>query len=164
MKRYNPYLRGVLQIAPLPTLVARAKALDAERTANPKACGPLHGIPILIKDNIATDPKSTGLGTTCGSLALLHAKPKGNANLVEGLVKAGAIVLGKANLSEWAYLFGEGNPCGWSAVGGQAQSPYVKGGWRKGEPVGSHSVSLFFSFALSGHGEIWDGGDEQEEA
>ena len=140
--RYNGYLRGVLQTAPSSILEARAKALDAERKQDPSKCGPLHGIPILVKDNIATNFASTGLNTTCGSFALLHAKPKRNALLVQTLVDAGAIILGKANLSEFAYLFGEGNPCGWSAVGGQTQSAYVKEGWRKGEPVGSHSVSL----------------------
>lgn len=130
----------MIQTAPEALLRERAKTLDEERAAG-KPCGPLHGIPILLKDNIDTHP-DLGMGTTCGSFALLHAKPKANAPLVEGLIRAGAVILGKANMSEFAYFLGEGLPCGWSAVGGQTQSAYVKGGFdAKAEAVGSHNVS-----------------------
>lgn len=137
---YNHKLHAVIQTAPRDLLLKRAVALDAERN-NGKPCGPLHGIPILVKDNIDTHP-SLGMGTTCGSFALLHAKPKANAPLVDGLINAGAIILGKVNLSEFAYLFGEGLPCGWSAVGGQTHSAYVNPGFDAGEAVGGHSVRL----------------------
>jgi len=142
--RYNPKICAVIQTAPETVLLERARTLDRDRTSS---LGPLHGIPILLKDNIDTNP-SLGLGTTCGSLALLHAQPHANAPLVEGLLAAGAIILGKANMSEFAYFLGEGNPCGWSAVGGQTQSVYIKGGFEWSESVGSHNVRFLLSVSL----------------
>jgi amidase len=99
--------------------------LDAERRRG-FVRGPLHGIPVIVKDNIATDDK---METTAGSLALVGSKVPSDAPLVRQLRAAGAVILGKANLSEWANFRG-GNPDfppinGWSARGGFTRNPYV---------------------------------------
>jgi len=99
----------------------------------------LHGIPIIIKDNIATHP-SLGMKTTAGSLALLDSRPRQNARVVDKLIKAGLIILGKANLSELSNFKGKELPSGWSAVGGQTQSPYVRGGVQPGDSKDGHSM------------------------
>lgn len=79
-----------------------------------------------------------GMDTTCGSLALKGSLIKGNATVVQNLLNAGAIVIGKTNLSEWAYV--KGNIlCGWSAVGGQTQSPYIRGGVQPDDTWAGHS-------------------------
>ncbi|KAL9114672.1 MAG: hypothetical protein Q9227_001350 [Pyrenula ochraceoflavens] len=135
--KFNHRLRAVIQTTPLELLQKHAKELDSERKSG-KPTGPLHGIPILIKDNIDTDP-ALGLGTTAGSFSLLHARPRQSAPLVRSLLAAGAIVLGKANLSEFAWILGDCNPCGWSAVGGQTQSAYVSEPWHAPEPCSAHS-------------------------
>jgi amidase len=114
----GPAYRSVLALNP--DALAAARALDAERRAG-KLRGPLHGIPILIKDNIATrDP----LPTTAGSLALARAFHRVDAPLVGQLRAAGAVVLGKANLSEWANFRSTRSSSGWSAVGGQTGNAY----------------------------------------
>lgn len=93
-------LNAIISIAPRSNLEKRARKLDAER-AQGQIRGPLHGIPIVIKDNIMTD-SSLGMDTTCGSYALVGAKAK-NAPIVSRLVKAGVIILAKANLSVSVY-------------------------------------------------------------
>lgn len=80
------------------------------------------------------------MDTTCGSLALVGSITPGNARIIDRLVDAGAIILGKASLSEWAYFKGEGIPCGWNAVLGQGQSPYVRGGWQPNDTPLGHST------------------------
>lgn len=82
IKRYNDYLKAVISTAPESLLLERAGMLDEERR-NGKLRGPLHGIPILIKDNIATHYQSTGLDTTAGSLALVNSNPRINAPVVD---------------------------------------------------------------------------------
>jgi amidase len=84
--------------------------------------GPLHGIPILIKDNIDT---ADGMQTTAGSLALLASKPVKDASVVENLRKAGALILGKTNLSEWANIRSTHSTSGWSGRGGLTKNPYA---------------------------------------
>jgi amidase len=117
--RSGPTLRSVIETNPL--ALEAAQALDAER-AEGRVRGPLHGIPILLKDNVATiDPTDT----TAGSLALAGARPTADAFLVAKLRAAGAVVLGKANLSEWANFRSEHSSSGWSARGGQCRNPYV---------------------------------------
>ena len=114
----GPTYRSVLAVNP--DALAAARALDAERRAG-KLRGPLHGIPILIKDNIATrDP----LPTTAGSYALARAFHRTDAALVARLRAAGAVVLGKTNLSEWANFRSTRSSSGWSAVGGQTGNAY----------------------------------------
>ncbi|KAJ8132083.1 hypothetical protein O1611_g1542 [Lasiodiplodia mahajangana] len=102
-----------------------ARALDLERRSSGKR-GPLHGIPVVIKDSISTP--SVGLPTTCGSYALVGANATKDAVVTERLLKAGALIIGKNNLSEWAAWKESMMTAGWSAVGGQTQSPYVRGG------------------------------------
>ncbi|CAO2654984.1 Nn.00g117170.m01.CDS01 [Neocucurbitaria sp. VM-36] len=135
--RHNGYLKAVIATAPEDVLYKRVKELDGER-ANGCVRGPLHGIPVLVKDNIDTVPE-LGLPTTCGSLALVGARPRKNAAVIDRLLAAGAIILGKANLSEWAWYKSKLANCGWSAVGGQTQSAYVRGGFRKDDSNGGHS-------------------------
>src|SRR5687768_4738358 len=94
--RGEPKLNSVIEVNP--EALAIAEKLDAERAAG-RVRGPLHGIPILIKDNIAT---ADHMQTTAGSLALIGHKPPRDAHLVARLRDAGAVVLGKTNLSEWA--------------------------------------------------------------
>ncbi|KAK4460365.1 amidase family [Cladorrhinum samala] len=135
--QYDGYLKAVIAVAPEDLLTKTAAVLDQER-AKGTVRGPLHGIPILIKDNIVTGPE-LGLPTTCGSLALVGSKPKRSAAVVGKLVAAGAIILGKANLSEWAWYRSDLADSGWSAVRGQTQSAYVRGGFRHDDSGGGHS-------------------------
>jgi amidase len=115
----GPELRAVIETNP--EALAIADALDAERRAK-GARGPLHGIPILIKDNIATADRMT---TTAGSLALEGSIPARDAFVAARLREAGAILLGKANLSEWANIRSTRSSSGWSSRGGQCRNPYA---------------------------------------
>jgi amidase len=117
--RSGPTIRAVL--ATNPEAEAEAAALDAERRAG-RTRGPLHGLPVLVKDNIDT---AGAMGTTAGSLALAGAPPAADAPLVRQLRAAGAIVLGKTNLSEWANFRSSGSSSGWSAVGGLCVNPHA---------------------------------------
>ncbi|MDO9488378.1 MAG: amidase [Sphingomonadaceae bacterium] len=117
--RSGPTLRSV--IATNPDAVAQARALDAERKLK-GARGPLHGVPILIKDNIETRDR---LPTTAGSLALKDNVTGRDAPLVARLRAAGAVILGKTNLSEWANFRDGDSTSGWSAVGGLVRNPYA---------------------------------------
>jgi len=98
-----------------------AEAMDAERRAG-KVRGPLHGIPVLVKDNIDTADR---MQTTAGSLALVGAKPARDAAVVAKLRAAGAVLLGKTNLSEWANIRSTRSTSGWSGRGGQTKNPYA---------------------------------------
>jgi len=115
----GPKLNAIIELNP--DAVAIAVAMDAERKQG-KIRGPLHGIPILIKDNIDTADK---MQTTAGSLALLGNIATQDAFIVKKLREAGAVILGKTNLSEWAN-FRSNRPCsGWSSRGGQTKNPYI---------------------------------------
>ncbi|KAM0246892.1 hypothetical protein ACHAQJ_010050 [Trichoderma viride] len=138
IKRHNDRLKAVISTAPESLLLERAGMLDEERK-NGKLRSPLHGIPILIKDNIATHQPSTGLDTTAGSLALVNSSPRINAPIVDRLLEAGLIVIGKASLSELSWWKGKNLSCGWNAVNGQSQSPYVEGGFRSDDSFAGHS-------------------------
>src|SRR5690606_35100657 len=94
---------------------------DAERAAG-AVRGPLHGVPILLKDNIDTDDRQH---TTAGSLALMSSRPAAEATVARRLREAGALILGKTNLSEWANFRSTHSSSGWSARGGQTKNPYV---------------------------------------
>lgn len=114
----NDTLHAVIELNPDALFIAAG--LDAERS-NGKTRSPLHGIPMLIKDNIATFDK---MNTTAGSYALLGAKVPRDSGTVKKLRAAGAILLGKTNLSQWA-MFRSGNTTsGWSSIGGQTYGPY----------------------------------------
>ncbi|KAJ5948604.1 hypothetical protein N7454_001911 [Penicillium verhagenii] len=137
IKKHDEKLHAMIQITPNDLLEAAAKSLDYER-ASGKTRGPLHGIPIIIKDNIATHP-SLGLPTTGGSLALLSSKPKKNAEIIDQILDAGLVILGKANLAEFANARGSSMPNGWSAVGGQTQSAYIIDGVDPDDSPEGHS-------------------------
>ncbi|MGH2617167.1 MAG: amidase family protein, partial [Thermomicrobiales bacterium] len=124
-------LRSVIELNP--DALAIAAQFDAERAMG-HARGPLHGLPILLKDNIGTGDR---LHTTAGAAALSAAHCDRDAQLVAGLRKAGAIILGKTNLSEWAYWMSYVAPSGFSALGGQVVSPYGEGV----DPFGSSTGS-----------------------
>jgi amidase len=119
LDRKGPELRAVLEINP--DALALAEKLDAERKAG-KIRGPLHGVPVLLKDNIGTADR---MNTTAGSLALLGATPAADAFLVQRLRAAGAVLLGKTNLSEWANFRSTHSSSGWSGRGGQCRNPYA---------------------------------------
>lgn len=119
LDRQGPTLRSVIETNPDAIEVARQ--LDEERQAQgPRS--PLHGVPILLKDNIAT---ADGMTTTAGSLALEGSIPAGDAFIAARLREAGAILLGKANMSEWANFRSPHSSSGWSARGGQCRNPYA---------------------------------------
>lgn len=112
-------LNAVIELNP--DALAIAQAMDAERKAG-KIRGALHGIPILIKDNINTADK---MMTTAGSLALVGHKASKDAFIVKKLRDAGAVILGKTNLSEWANFRSSQSCSGWSSRGGQTKNPYI---------------------------------------
>ena len=115
----GPTLRSVQEINP--DASATAKTLDDERRAK-RVRGPLHGIPILLKDNIATADR---MENTAGALALVGARVREDAFIAKKLRDAGAVILGKASMSEWAYFKSAPGVSGWSARNGQGKNPYV---------------------------------------
>jgi amidase len=115
----GPYVNAVMEMNP--DALEIADTLDAERRAG-KIRGPLHGIPILIKDNIDTADR---MQTTSGSLALEGHTASKDAFIVRQLRKAGALILGKTNLSEWANFRGKRSVSGWSSRGGLTRNPYA---------------------------------------
>ena len=115
----GPELRSIIETNP--DALAIADELDAERAAG-SVRGPLHGIPVALKDNIDTHDRMT---TTAGSLALEGSIPPQDAFIAARLREAGAVILAKANLSEWAYFRGIRATSGWSARGGQCRNPYA---------------------------------------
>jgi amidase len=119
LDRRGPALHSVIEVNP--DAIAIATALDTERKAKGPR-GPLHGIPVLVKDNIDTGDK---MMTTAGSLALEGPPAPRDAFIVERLRAAGAVILGKTNLSEWANIRSTKSSSGWSARGGQTKNPYV---------------------------------------
>lgn len=115
----GPRLNAVIAI--FPDAIEQARRLDAERKAG-KVRGPLHGIPVLVKDNIEV---AGPVPTTAGSLALKDNITNRDAPMIARLRKAGAIILGKTNLSEWANIRSSGSTSGWSAVGGLTKNPHM---------------------------------------
>jgi amidase len=117
--RLGPNLNSVIEVNP--DALSIADSLDRERKAG-HIRGPLHGIPVLIKDNIDTADQ---MQTTAGSLALLGSRPKLDSFVAQKLRQAGAVILGKSNLSEWANIRSSHSSSGWSARGGQTKNPYA---------------------------------------
>ncbi|MBI5767752.1 MAG: amidase [Verrucomicrobia bacterium] len=115
----GPKLNAVIELNP--DALTHAAMLDADRKAG-RVHGPLHGIPILLKDNLDTADR---MQTTAGSLALVGQKPPRDAFMVARLRDAGAVILGKTNMTEWANYRGNNSSSGWSARGGQTRNPYV---------------------------------------
>jgi amidase len=150
LDRQGPALRSIIEINP--DALAIADALDRERgSRGPR--GPLHGIPVVIKDNIAT---ADGMMTTAGSLALVGAKPPRDAFVVTRLRAAGAVILGKTNLSEWANFRSSGSTSGWSARGGQTRNPYALDRSPSGSSSGS-AVAVAANLAAVAVGTETDG-------
>ena len=116
IEKLNPQIHAVIAVDP--DALAEARALDRLRTAR----GPLFGLPILIKDNIES---KGSLPTTAGSLALKDNVTGRDATLVQRLRAAGAVIVGKTNLSEWANIRSSASISGWSAVGGQTRNPFA---------------------------------------
>ncbi|MGH8539456.1 MAG: amidase [Stenotrophobium sp.] len=129
--RRGPQLDAVIEVNP--DALAIADRLDRER-AEGRLRGPLHGIPVLLKDNIDTADR---LHTSAGSLALAQSIAPADAFLVKRLRDAGAVILGKANLSEWANFRSAHSSSGWSGRGGQTRNPYAP----ERSPCGSSSGS-----------------------
>lgn len=127
----GPSLHSVIEMNPDAEQIAAA--LDRERKEKGPR-GPLHGIPILLKDNVDTADR---MMTTAGSLALVGAKPQRDAFVAQRLREAGAVILGKTNLSEWANFRSSKSSSGWSGRGGQTKNPYVL----ERNPCGSSSGS-----------------------
>jgi amidase len=117
--RKGPELHTVIELNP--DALAIADECDRERKEK-GARGPLHGIPVLIKDNIDTADR---MATTAGSLALVGSKPPGDSFVVRQLRQAGAVLLGKTNLSEWANIRSSRSTSGWSGRGGLTKNPYA---------------------------------------
>jgi amidase len=117
--RSGPHINAIIELNP--DALSIADAMDAERKAG-KIRGPLHGIPVLIKDNINTADK---MQTTAGSLALVGNIAKKDAFIIARLREAGAVLLGKTNLSEWANFRSTNSCSGWSSRGGQTKNPYI---------------------------------------
>ncbi|HKI01779.1 MAG TPA: amidase [Thermoanaerobaculia bacterium] len=135
LNRKGPELRAVIEVNP--DAHAIADALDAEfKAKGPR--GPLHGIPILIKDNIATADR---MMTTAGSLALEGSIPARDAFVAERLRAAGAVILGKTNLSEWANFRSSRSVSGWSSRGGQTRNPYALDRNSSGSSSGSGAAA-----------------------
>ncbi|EGF30316.1 amidase [Oxalobacteraceae bacterium IMCC9480] len=146
----GPHLNAVIERNP--DALAIAGALDAERKATGPR-GPLHGIPVLIKDNIAT---ADAMQTTAGSFALVGAKAPRDAFLVTQLRAAGAVILGKTNLSEWANIRSTRSTSGWSARGGLTRNPYALDRNTSGSSSGS-AAAIAASLAAIAVGTETDG-------
>jgi len=150
LDRRGPALRSMLDLNP--DALAIADSLDAERRAG-RMRGPLHGVPVVIKDNIDTADRMT---TTAGSLALEGSVAARDAFVVERLREAGAVILGKANLSEWANFRSTRSSSGWSGRGGQVRNPYVLDRSPCGSSSGS-GVAVAANLAALGVGTETDG-------
>jgi amidase len=131
LNRSGPDLEAIIEVSPEALKIA--EGLDAERKSG-QSRGLMHGIPVLLKDNINT---LAPLTTTAGSLALMGCVPPQEAVIAKRLRDAGAIILGKANMSEWANFRSSRSTSGWSARGGQCRNPYVL----NRSPFGSSSGS-----------------------
>jgi amidase len=146
----GPRVNAVIELNP--DALQIADALDQERRSKGPR-GPLHGIPMLIKDNIDTADR---MNTTAGSLALLGSRPPADAFVAAQLRKAGAVILGKTNLSEWANIRSSHSTSGWSGRGGLTRNPYAL----DRNPCGSSSgtgVAVSANLCVAGVGTETDG-------
>jgi amidase len=148
--RLDPALRSVLEVNP--DALDAADRLDRERKDGITR-GPLHGIPVILKDNVAT---GDSMETTVGSLALSGNRAPRDAFLVARLREAGAVILGKANLSEWANMRSSQSSSGWSGRGGQTRNPYALDRTPCGSSSGT-AVAVAASLAAVGVGTETDG-------
>ncbi len=150
LDRSGPRLNSVIEVNP--EAVAIADSLDRElKEKGPR--GPLHGIPVLIKDNIAS---ADCMQTTAGSLALLGSRPPADSQVVRLLRQAGAVILGKTNLSEWANFRSSGSTSGWSGRGGLTRNPYALDRNPSGSSSGS-AVAVSANLCAAAIGTETDG-------
>jgi len=147
--RSGPRLRSIIELNP--DAIDEARELDRERRAG-HVRGPLHGIPVLLKDNI----DAVGMVNSAGSLALADNRPSVDAPVVARLRTAGAVILGKTNLSEWANFRSTHASSGWSGRGGQTRNPYVLDRNPCGSSAGTGSA-IAASLATVGIGTETDG-------
>src|ERR1700720_347486 len=148
--KHGPAINSVIEVNP--DALDIAKGLDKERKQK-HLRGPLHGIPVLIKDNIDTSDR---MMTTAGSLAMVGSKPPKDSTVAQKLREAGAVILGKTNLSEWANIRSNQSTSGWSGRGGQTKNPYVL----DRNPCGSSSgtgAGISSNLAAAGVGTETDG-------
>src|SRR6266700_2871979 len=150
LDKSGPTLNSILEVNPAALEIA--DALDRERQARGPR-GPLHGIPLLLKDNLATADR---MQTTAGSLALLGSRPPRDAFVVSKLRDAGAVILGKTNLSEWANFRSTASSSGWSGRGGQGRNPYVLDRTPCGSSSGS-AAAIAANLAAASLGTETDG-------
>jgi amidase len=150
LDKQGPAINAILELNP--DALAIADALDEEREEKGPR-GPLHGIPITLKDNIDTADR---MSTTAGSLALSGSTPAQDAYLVHRLREAGAVILGKTNLSEWANFRSRQSTSGWSSRGGQTRNPYVLDRNPCGSSSGS-AVAVAASLCAAAIGTETDG-------
>ena len=146
----GPRINSIIELNP--DALSIANSLDQERNAKGPR-GPLHGIPLLIKDNIDTADK---MMTTAGSLALVGSKPPNDSFVAQRLRAAGAVILGKTNLSEWANIRSNHSTSGWSGRGGLTKNPYAL----DRNPCGSSSgtgAGISANLAAAGIGTETDG-------
>jgi amidase len=148
--RQGPRLNSVIELNP--DALAIARQLDTERRAG-RLRGPLHGLPVLLKDNIATGDR---MCTTAGSLALDGVRALRDAHLVTRLRAAGAVLLGKTNLSEWANIRSTRSTSGWSGRGGLTRNPYALDRSTSGSSSGT-AAAIAASLAPLGVGTETDG-------
>ena len=148
--RAGPTLRAVIELNP--DALAIAEERDRERKAG-RVRGPLHGIPLLVKDNIATGDR---MSTTAGSLGLDGVRAPHDAPLVARLREAGAVILGKTNLSEWANFRSSNSVSGWSSRGGQTRNPYALDRSPSGSSSGS-AVAVAANLCAAAIGTETDG-------
>ena len=145
------YLNAVTSLNP--ASVERARALDLARRAAPDTeRDPIYGMPILLKDNI----NAAGVATTAGAVALQNNFAN-DAFIVEKLLDKGAVILGKANLSEWAYFFCDDCPSGWSAMGGQTLNPYGRLRFNTGGSSSGSGASIAANYAAAAVGSETSG-------
>lgn len=147
---HGPEYRSILALNP--DALAAARTLDAERKAK-KLRGPLHGLPIVVKDNIETQD---AMATTAGSLAFARSMRTADAPLAARLRAAGAIILGKSNLSEWANFRSTRSSSGWSGIGGQTRNAYARDRNPSGSSAGS-GVAAAASFCAAAIGTETNG-------
>ncbi|VVA15638.1 PREDICTED: putative amidase [Prunus dulcis] len=153
ISKLNPFLKGVIEVNPDALYLADKADYERKTKAPSVSLSKLHGIPILVKDNIATKDK---LNTTAGSYALLGSVVPRDAGVVTKLRKAGAIILGKASLSEWVYGRSNETPPGWSGRGGQGVNPYNFNATPSGSSSGS-AISAAANLAAVTLGTETDG-------
>ena len=146
----SPGLNAIIEVNP--DALAIARELDRERQEKGPR-GPLHGIPVVIKDNIDTADK---METTAGSLALLGSKPARDAAIVNRLRAAGAVIIAKTNLSEWANFRSSQSTSGWSGRGGQTKNPYALDRNPSGSSSGT-ATAVSANLAAAGIGTETDG-------